>query len=1130
MNPRVLRALRIAAVSIGALILAWLLFAWLAFEPLLKWAVPRHLAQHGGYVLSIGEASLHPLRLAASVRDVALREPGGQPLLALARLEVNLDAGGLFRRAWSFDEVRLEAPVVTLELRQDGRLNWLDFVTALSDPAAPAAPPGAAPPRLLVRRLAIADGALDLTDRHVSGGFHTRADALALELHRLSTLPDDRGDHTLSVQTGVGATVRWRGEFGLNPVQAGGDVSVDGLQLERLWPYLRETLHMEPPQGEAALRFAYRVGYAQGRLDLALERVEARLAGLALRSAGAAQPALALDALTLAGGRLDLASRRVSFERVQVGPGRVALRRAADGRLDVQDWLRPRDVAAAGPAPARAASAPPAASTSASAPAWQVQLDDFAVQGLGLQLTDHGFATPLTAAVSQARLGLRLKAQAGGSGAPAFEVEDASAQVDGFSLAAEGEREPWFSLASATLDRARVASDHRGVAAGVLALRGGRLRVERDAAGRVALAERLKRRDAAAPDRPPAAASPANDGPMRLEALQLHDFAIALKDASVQPALAIGITDLQAEAKGLSRDLDAAVPVSLQLRVDRGGRLEARGRVVPGAPAADLQLALNDLSLVPAQPYVARATTLKLSGGRAATQGRLRVDAKGWRYDGGFDVRGVRFDEAATGDRFLSWDRLHSPSLAASAQGLRMRELRADGLGAKLVVARDRSVNVAQVMRPAASKPTTPARAPASAAGVAPPYAFAIDRIRVAGGSVDFADLSLALPFGTRIHELQGQLVGLANRGTAPAQVELEGKVDDYGLARAAGQVRLFDPTAFTDLKVVFRNVEMAHLTPYAATFAGRRIASGKLSLDLEYKLQQRRLAGENRVVMDKLVLGERVESPSALDLPLDLAIAILQDAEGRIDLGIPVSGSLDDPQFSYGQLIGKAIANLLTRIVTAPFRALGALLGGGAGEQALESVAFDAGRSDLLPPEREKLAKVAAALARRPGLAVSVQPRFDPQGDAQALRERALRAAVARATGHSVAAGEEPGPVSTADPATRAALETLYTRRFGLGELVALRQRGGEMHGAMLQRLVQAQAVDEGMLRALAGSRGTAIQAELAARGVAPQRLQVGAVEPAAPGDGRVVRSTLGLAAAAAASAAAASASAAGR
>ncbi len=173
--------------------------------------------------------------------------------------------------------------------------------------------------------------------------------------------------------------------------------------------------------------------------------------------------------------------------------------------------------------------------------------------------------------------------------------------------------------------------------------------------------------------------------------------------------------------------------------------------------------------------------------------------------------------------------------------------------------------------------------------------------------------------------------------------MKLEGVVDEYGLARFAGDLSPFAPTDYMNVTATFRNVELTSMTPYSAKFAGYRIASGKLDADLEYLIQQRQLKGDNKIIVDQLTLGERVESPDAVNLPLELGIALLKDADGKIDLGLPVSGNLDDPQFSIGGIVWKAVVNVLTKIVTAPFRALGALLG--VGSEELEGVSFDRGQ-----------------------------------------------------------------------------------------------------------------------------------------------------------------------------------------
>lgn len=199
---------------------------------------------------------------------------------------------------------------------------------------------------------------------------------------------------------------------------------------------------------------------------------------------------------------------------------------------------------------------------------------------------------------------------------------------------------------------------------------------------------------------------------------------------------------------------------------------------------------------------------------------------------------------------------------------------------------------------------------------------------------------------------------------------QMQARIDQLRLSN--GQLDLFDPIRLMNLDVSFRNIELTRLTPYTATFADRKIASGKLSRDLHDQLDQRRLQGDNRIVMERLNLGERIASPTARDLPLDLAIALLEDANGRIDLGLPVASSLGDLEFSSGVLIWKAIGNLLTKLVSAPFRALAALFGSG---EAPETIVFAAGDARLTPPEREKLARLTQTLNHRPSSRALTRP-----------------------------------------------------------------------------------------------------------------------------------------------------------
>lgn len=769
-------------------------------------------------------------------------------------------------------------------------------------------------------------------------------------------------------------------------------------------------------------------------------------------------------------------------------------------------------------------------------------VEDIAVKvaGLRVPLAADGAAAMQVAAIDLAGGRFDLANQS---------LKLARLDVAGGKLDLPGVQSP-PSFGALTLENLDVALAERKASLGSVVFRDGRVRAVRNAQGKVDLQEALQAIVAALPkENKPAEPANAPDGrtppPWRYQVgkIELAGWGLAVRDESLGQPVELALEKLAFSATGLSDDLKAALPVSLGFDVATGGHFEATGKVVPAEAAADIQLKLADLSLKPVQPLLATKTSLRIADGTFATDGRLVFNAKGPDFRGQFDLRKLLIVEA-DGDTLLAWKSFAGQKLAVTASRLDIGELRLNGLDTKLIIEKDKSINFKSALKSEPASATAPAAAPitatasvppASTSGVAPPFEISIDRLRFYNGAMFFADHSLVLPFGTRIHGLRGSLSNLNTRpGGAPAQLELEGEVDEFGMARAAGQFDLADPTGFMDIRVLFKNVEMTRLTPYTATFAGRKIDSGKLSLDLQYKLKQRQLQGENQVVIERLTLGERIESPGAADLPLDLAIAILQDSDGRIDLGLPVAGSLDDPAFSYGAIVWKAIRNVLTKIVTAPFRALGALFGG-SGEQ-VEGIVFEAGAATLTPPEREKLERIAAMLAKRPRLQLTLAGLY-AEADRVALQDLQLRRTVLTRLGERINEKYDPGPLSTAQPKTRGVLEDLYAERFGASDLAALKEgfrranpgqleegvagkmmsrlsgllrekktlseneveqlKGGDFHALLFERLRGKEGVGDEPLRELGKARAEYAFQTLKAAGAAVERMQQAAPEP---------------------------------
>jgi hypothetical protein len=546
-----------------------------------------------------------------------------------------------------------------------------------------------------------------------------------------------------------------------------------------------------------------------------------------------------------------------------------------------------------------------------------------------------------------------------------------------------------------------------------------------------------------------------------------------------------------------------------------------------------IDLKLAGLSLKPFAPYVNRVARLNLHSGAASTHGMLAFTRakSGMKldYDGGFAVDDLAITEEGTEETFLSWKKLSSDSLTVKfgPNRVHINELVALNPFGKVIIFEDKSINLRRILRTSApGKPASKAVVRAEPQVPAEPAAFplAIERLRIVRANAEFADLSLTPQFGTRMYDLGGVVTGLSTDPATTAQVELDGKVDEFGSARIRGSIQPFRATDFTDLKLTFRNLEMTRLTPYSGKFAGRRIDSGKLSVDLEYKVKRRQLAGENKFIVNKLKLGERVDSPDALKLPLDLAIALLEDSNGIIDLDLPVSGSLDDPQFSYGKIIWKAIVNVLTNLVTAPFRALGKLLG--LSSEKLEAIDFDPGSSILLPPEQEKLKAVNEALAKRPALTLTLEPGYDPDADRRALQELAMRQEAVGVAGIRLAPDEAPGPVDVNNYKIQTWLEDRYVAHVGKAEYQKLRasykdkdagaaarildsqlvERLGRQfktrdtgpasafHAELLERLTRQTKIDDAALIELARARGQAMRDALLKLGLDDSRVGVAA------------------------------------
>ena len=266
-----------------------------------------------------------------------------------------------------------------------------------------------------------------------------------------------------------------------------------------------------------------------------------------------------------------------------------------------------------------------------------------------------------------------------------------------------------------------------------------------------------------------------------------------------------------------------------------------------------------------------------------------------------------------------------------------------------------------------------------------------IDRVTLQGGTLAFTDRHLPEVFSTTMYRLGGRITGLASDAKQPAEVDLRGELENRSPLQITGSIDPLRDPLFVDLKVTFANIDLPSATPYSGTYLGYAIDKGKLFLDLDYHIEDRRVQASNRIFLDQFTFGSAVPSDQATSLPVRLAVALLKDRQGEIHLDLPVSGRTDDPKFHVWSAAFTVVKNLLVKAATAPFSLLAALIGGSS-DGDLSLVAFAPGSADLSAEAQQKLARLAVALAERPALKLEISGFVDPELDPEGYRQQQLR------------------------------------------------------------------------------------------------------------------------------------------
>ena len=990
--------------------------------PLLKSYLTSSLSKKLGRTISIGAVNMNPLTLSLSLKDFTLSEGDGKtPFVTFKEAYANAQLASLVFGGPVLAEVRLTEPRINLVRRADNTYNFQDLITRLKP--APGGPKKktSKPLRFSFNNIRILSGRIDFDDRPATRK-HTIQD-LNVAIPFLSNLPYRVDDYVLPELSALinGAPFRLDGRS--KPFEADQESSlnlkVSKLALTEYLAYVPKKLYFSLPAG--TLDADLKISFVQPRDRAPSLQLSgsAALHDLAMNEARE-MPVVRLKSLDVALNCIEPLSQRFTVDRVALEGLELFVRRDRRGRLNLTSLVEPGEE---------------------KKPLPYFLLKEGSVGPSVVHVLDDSRTQPVEVTLKDVRLLVRhltsekgkagqVELSASGPGSASvqaaadvtlepFAVGGLNARLEALRLPLQNGKPEIVSIGSLAVTGASFEMERRNLLVSEISLRRSRLFVHRNGKGELNL------REMAGSSRTASTSTPA--GPAWQYALQkvaLDDIGVRWRDEIPSSGTAdIGLQHLSATVENLSSRPDSSADISLNAQTGRSGTVRLAGSVVTTPRiSAKLRVKASSLPILPVQPYFADKVQIRVTGGTVSAEGALTAlleNAPKFSYRGDASVNRFSSVDNVHHNDFLKWETLHVDGIRFDSAPLNVdiQEISLKNFYSRLIIHPDGSVNVQHILdkgdgsmeAPAEAdeaasswgdigKPPGKVRAQSSAPSGAPdrqpPAPVRISRVSLEGGQVRFSDRFIKPNYSANLTRLGGRIVGLSSNLAETAAVDIHGSVDGAAPVIIQGRINPLSENLFLDLTAVAKGVDLPTATPYSSTYAGYPIIKGKLSMDVHYVIKNRKLVADNRLVLDQLTFGDKVESPKATNLPVLLAVALLKDRHGVIDVNLPVSGSLDDPKFSVGAIILKVIVNLISKAVTAPFALLGSLVGAGA---ELSYIEFAPGRSDLDQNALDKISSLSRALEDRPALHLDVAGRIDPVSDRQGLQRRMLEHKVKR-------------------------------------------------------------------------------------------------------------------------------------
>ena len=948
-------------------------FGFFAAPPLLKSLLVKQLSTQFHRTVSIDGIEINPFALTAKITGVAVKETGGKEAFGFDELFVNLSALSIAQAAPVIDEIRLQGMRIAVARLADGKYDISDLLDEWMKPSEPSPTP-----RFSINNIQLLGARLVFDDQPV-GKVHTVSD-INLRLPFLSSM---------AYKADVQVTPHFSAKFGDSPILLEGvskpftdsreseiSLDIDRFNLATLQAYL-----------PASIPLVLAKGTVDSELKLVFKELSDQLFSLTMVGAvhlselkvneTSGSPLIAWKKMDVEIENADLVNQRFQIKGIALDGLDANLEVNRSGLLNV---IALSDKMAGSPN----AGQTPEAKTAAKPLEWT--LGEFRLTNGLLHWKDESNISLVQGEVRN------INAQVGkidGKLLEPIEIVEASYQID------LGER---MRVERMVAKSVKVDLHGHRVEIGEVSNSGTRARLLRNKEGKIEwvsspLLKTVRKAGQELSDQRPWVGS--------VGKLAINDLSLRIEDQATTPAAVQLIDGFNLTGENLSSEPNKKGTISLKTKVNQKGSLKVDGGVQIFPLLANLKVETQAIPFLPLQPYFGEQLNIALTRGQVSSKGDVTVEIGKQGFNAGYKGS-VTLGDLLTVDKannadFLKWRSLFLGGIDFHLQPMAVNvgEIALTDFYSRLVIDPNGKLNVASIVKKSKdeAKPVTDkvTPAPVAAAEKTPAIPIKIAKITLNNGTVDFSDFFVKPNYTVKVAKLGGRVTGLSSVANTVADMELRGTYANTAPVQILAKLNPLAAKSYLDLKADIKGVDMVGFSPYSGKYAGYNIEKGKLSLSVAYKLENNQLAAENHLFLDQFTFGDKVESPDATTLPVNLAISLLKNNRGEIDLNLPISGSLDDPQFSVGGLVVKVIVNLFVKAVSSPFALLGSMFGGG---EELSNVEFAAGRASLNDAAGKKLEALAKALNERSALKLEITGRADPEADKEGIKRVAIERA----------------------------------------------------------------------------------------------------------------------------------------